>query len=774
MTTAGAQTFGYFDTGSVASSSGPAGTSTFDINETGRMKSRTDAAGTSSFTYDPRGDLKTYTAGGTPTVTLNWTGDGNINDIAYPAGVTRTFAYDALGRVTDDKTAKAGTTLTRREYTWNADSSLDKMTLTQPGNTAAGVHQYTYDLGSRLTGVVTPAGSSTYGYDAAGNRTTVNGVVSVYDQRNRVTNVGGVAQTWAPRGTLATSGSTAYSFDGLDRLTGSGGVTYQYDSLNRVATRTQGAATSFSYAGFGSDPVSDGSAAYLRGPSGGLLGITRAGTTLLTGSDRHGDVSWTLNPSLGTVVDSVARDPWGKTLGSTGSAPATGFQGDWTDATNGLVWMAARWYQPATGTFVSRDSDSGSVGSPLTLNRFGYGIGDPLRYTDPTGYRIVPFPDGNGHDDIDDATGCTTRSWSSGTTTSWCDGGAVTTTGAGVTATLNPDGSSSRTVGGVPTDSPAPVSTGALTAATSDGGSVTCTAAATAGGYGRTCFYVRSDGGFGVVGATGFRGIGADQTLKESGPIDRREYNDLSQGTLSIAEAALYVAAGADYDDAALRFDSPSAISCYGDICLGGLAGGGTTGCASGVFSSCPINKPVVAGPCSLPSGGAVAICNPEPKRVNGCGTGSILKSCVPPQNRPKNVCGLKGNGNIVATCAPPKQPTGVTFKSVSCDKKVPTISAAKKDDTDGKTPETGDGATNTGSDGPPTTAKPTRGSGKDKASDAPSWVKNDPDGKPKPGETGGDFADRMLEGKYGEGNYPKGPGSEYSQIKKYGERSFK
>lgn len=82
--------------------------------------------------------------------------------------------------------------------------------------------------------------------------------------------------------------------------------------------------------------------------------------------------------------------------------------------------------------------------------------------------------------------------------------------------------------------------------------------------------------------------------------------------------------------------------------------------------------------------------------------------------------------------------------------------------------------ATKAGGEGPPTTAKPSRGSGKEKASDAPSWVKNDPEGKPKQGESGKDFAERMLDGKYGEGNYPKGPGSEYSQIKKYGERSFK
>lgn len=61
---------------------------------------------------------------------------------------------------------------------------------------------------------------------------------------------------------------------------------------------------------------------------------------------------------------------------------------------------------------------------------------------------------------------------------------------------------------------------------------------------------------------------------------------------------------------------------------------------------------------------------------------------------------------------------------------------------------------------------KPVEGSGKDESSDAPSWVKNDPAGRPQVGESGKEFAERLLDKKYGEGNYGKGPGSEYSKIK--------
>lgn len=60
--------------------------------------------------------------------------------------------------------------------------------------------------------------------------------------------------------------------------------------------------------------------------------------------------------------------------------------------------------------------------------------------------------------------------------------------------------------------------------------------------------------------------------------------------------------------------------------------------------------------------------------------------------------------------------------------------------------------------------------SGKDGAKDVPSWAKGE---KPYVGESGNDFADRVLTGKYGKGNYRKGPDSEYNKIRKWGDRAF-
>jgi hypothetical protein len=60
--------------------------------------------------------------------------------------------------------------------------------------------------------------------------------------------------------------------------------------------------------------------------------------------------------------------------------------------------------------------------------------------------------------------------------------------------------------------------------------------------------------------------------------------------------------------------------------------------------------------------------------------------------------------------------------------------------------------------------AAPRKGGG---ANDAPSWVAREA-GPPKSGETAQGYATRILNEKYGEGNWKQGGGSEYSQIVKW------
>ena len=61
------------------------------------------------------------------------------------------------------------------------------------------------------------------------------------------------------------------------------------------------------------------------------------------------------------------------------------FTGQREDGT-GLVYMNARYYDPAIGQFISPDTLVPDPGRVFGYNRYMYTYGNPLRYTDPTGH----------------------------------------------------------------------------------------------------------------------------------------------------------------------------------------------------------------------------------------------------------------------------------------------------------------------------------------------------------------------------------------------------
>lgn len=65
----------------------------------------------------------------------------------------------------------------------------------------------------------------------------------------------------------------------------------------------------------------------------------------------------------------------------------------------------------------------------------------------------------------------------------------------------------------------------------------------------------------------------------------------------------------------------------------------------------------------------------------------------------------------------------------------------------------------------------PSRGSEAEAgATDIPSWAEGE---KPQVGESGKDFAKRVMDEKYGKGQYKTSPNSEFNKLKKYGDRHF-
>jgi RHS repeat-associated protein len=59
------------------------------------------------------------------------------------------------------------------------------------------------------------------------------------------------------------------------------------------------------------------------------------------------------------------------------------------DSVTGLYYSGARWYDPASGRFMTEDTYMGDLAVPLSLNRYIYAMDNPLRYVDPTGHYDV-------------------------------------------------------------------------------------------------------------------------------------------------------------------------------------------------------------------------------------------------------------------------------------------------------------------------------------------------------------------------------------------------
>ncbi|MEQ8716473.1 MAG: peptidoglycan-binding protein, partial [Acidimicrobiales bacterium] len=213
-----------------------------------------------------------------------------------------------------------------------------------------------------------------------------------YDERNRLITGPEGDYTWTPRGTLTEidDGSTTslYAFDGLGRMTAANegtAVTYTYDSLDRIAARN-GSTSGFEFNGASINPTTDGNSIYTLTPSGSIFALdTPSSSAKVATLNRHGDLQRITNPTDGTTDAHNLTDPWGAPLTSAGDTPDAGFQGDYTDPDTGDVWMGARWYDPDSGTFSSRDTYAGTAGNPKSGNRNLYGEANPNKHWDPTG-----------------------------------------------------------------------------------------------------------------------------------------------------------------------------------------------------------------------------------------------------------------------------------------------------------------------------------------------------------------------------------------------------
>jgi len=251
-----------------------------------------------------------------------------LHNVTYPAGTTVTYTYDPMGNRLSMATT-AGNTSSTITYSYDAGDRL----------LSAGGTTYTYDNNGNRIEKNGPAGTTTYGYDAAGR-------------------LAGVA--------LPGSTSLTFAYDGdgnrLGKAVTSGNTTestrYVWDvngGLPQVLIETDGQGTALF-----------------------LYGLQRISTTDLFGRqiyyhyDGLGSVRG-LSDGSGTTVTTYSYDAFGEPDLITGQVDNEFlFTGEQMDPETGLIYLRARYYDPETGRFISNDPFTGFDTVPKSLNRYAY------------------------------------------------------------------------------------------------------------------------------------------------------------------------------------------------------------------------------------------------------------------------------------------------------------------------------------------------------------------------------------------------------------------
>ena len=413
--------------------------SSFDYDDVSRLINATNQAGTVTFAYDSRNRIETTTdvfgrlieygydrtatlnqkrlkldgalyatykfddanrltdiiaAADNATISFGYDNADRLTSRSYPNGVQTTYTYDGMSRLDRLMSTKPTVILFIRRHYYNAANQISRTVESQMSQQFFG-----YDNADRLTSVTnySGVGNESYGFDAAGNRTSSHRSASYsYQLFNQLTATDNAAFSYDANGNLSgktdSNGNWSYSWDYENRLTTASEQTaasvfsYKYDALGRRINQSSNSSlngTAYTYDGADVllDDASGAQTKYINGAGiDNKLRQTANGQTSYFLSDHLGSTV-SLVDSTGTVTSSTRYDAFGNATNAN-FASRYQFTGREYDANIGMHYYRNRWYSPDLGRFVSEDPIGFRGGD---VNLYGYVWNNPLAFKDPQG-----------------------------------------------------------------------------------------------------------------------------------------------------------------------------------------------------------------------------------------------------------------------------------------------------------------------------------------------------------------------------------------------------
>ncbi len=395
----------------------PEGTLSYTYYSTGKVEtiSSSNANGANvSYTYDGLNRLSTVVDNRLPsnnTTNYSYDNASNVATVAYPNGLTSTFTYDELNRLTELSTPPVS------DYKYTLGLTGNRTNATElSGRTLAWNYDGIYRLnGETITSDPSNNGSATYTLDPVGNRTGASSTFSSfspgfgsYNPDDQLS-----TETYDQNGnTTGAANGNSYTYDSENHMTsmthGSTSITMKYDAFgNRVSKTVNGLTTQYLVDDLnptGYPHVLDEltGSAVTRTYTFGLQRISQdqivSGAWVLSyyQYDGGGSVRQLTN-STGQVTDTYEYDAFGNKINSTGTTPNNYlYRGEQFDTDLGLYYLRARYYNPATGRFMSRDpldaQPRNADGTPIDqrrLHKYLYAGADPVNLEDPRGEGFI-------------------------------------------------------------------------------------------------------------------------------------------------------------------------------------------------------------------------------------------------------------------------------------------------------------------------------------------------------------------------------------------------